>query len=74
MTENISIQFVTDEGGNKQAVLIPINDWLKLEKELQTLQEYQLRKGSLFQAFVQMKQIKNGEIPKTSLRSFLNDC
>lgn len=74
MTENISIQFVTDESGNKQAVLIPIKDWLNLQKELQTLQEYQVRKGSLFQAFVEMKQIKNGQIPKTSLRSFLNDC
>lgn len=74
MTENISIQFVTDEAGNKQAVLIPIEDWQKLQEELQSLREYQSMKGSLFQAFVQMKQIKNGQQPKTSLRSFLNDC
>lgn len=74
MKENISIQFVTDQAGKKQAVLIPIKDWEKLQKELQTLREYQMMKGSLFQAFVQMNQIKNGQLPQTSLRSFLNDC
>lgn len=74
MTENMSIQFVTDEAGNKQAVLIPIKDWLRLQEELQMLRESQALRGSLFQGFVQMKQIKNGQMPKTSLRSFLNDC
>ncbi|MEM7375756.1 MAG: hypothetical protein AAF587_44595 [Bacteroidota bacterium] len=74
MNENTPIQFVTDEAGNKQAVLIPIKEWEKLQKELQTLLEYQLMKGNLFQAFSQMKQIKKGHLPKTSLRSFLNDC
>lgn len=74
MIDNLSIQFVTDENGNKQAVLIPIKEWNSLQKELQSLREYQRMKENLSHAFMEMKKIRSGKLPRTSLKSFLDDC
>jgi len=74
MIDNISIQFVTDKAGKKEAVLIPIKEWEKLQKEIRELLEYHSLKDSLFTAFREIKGIKLGKLPKTSLSSFLNEC
>lgn len=74
MIEKPSIQFVTDEAGNKQAVLIPIKEWEKLQQEIRELLEYRALRDSLSTAFIQVQAIKVGQLPKTSLSNFLNDC
>lgn len=71
MLDNISIQFVTDQAGNKQAVLISINEWEELQKEMKALQEYRSLKESLTTAFQEVQQMKKGQLPKKSLSSFL---
>jgi len=74
MVQNLSIQFVTDEAGNKQAVLIPIAEWNQLQKEIRELLEYKSMKSSLKTAFSEVKKIRSGQLPKTSLSSFLDEC
>ncbi|MEL6195327.1 MAG: hypothetical protein AAFR66_24945 [Bacteroidota bacterium] len=71
--ENLGIQYVMDQEGNKKAVLIPIADWNKLQEEVQQLREMNELKGRLSSSYSQMKKIKSGELPKTSLTSFLNE-
>lgn len=74
MINKLSIQFVTDEAGNKQAVLIPIKEWTKLQKEIKELLEYKSLKDSLSTAFREVRKIKSGQLPKTTLSSFLDEC
>ena len=74
MIDNLSIQYVTDQDGNKQAVLIPIKEWQHLQNELKSLREYLQLRDNLSRAFIEMKEIRNGKLPKTSLKSFLDEC
>ena len=74
MINKLSIQFVTDEAGNKQAVLIPIKEWEKLQKEIQGLLEYRALRDTISTALLQVQSIKAGKLPKTTLSSFLNEC
>ena len=74
MVDIQSIQFVTDENGKKQAVLVPIEAWQTLQQELQHLREYHNLRESLYQGFEEMNKIRKGQLPKTSLKSFLDDC
>ena len=74
MTKKPSIQFVTDETGKKQAVLIPIQEWINIQKEIQELREYNSLKKSLSTALLEVRQMQKGQIPKTSLSSFLDEC
>ncbi|MEM6736707.1 MAG: hypothetical protein AAF620_11620 [Bacteroidota bacterium] len=73
MTENLSIQYVTDHEGKKKAVLIPISDWNKILSEYQQLKEAQTLKAKLNSGFEQMEKIKAGKLPKTSLTQFLDE-
>lgn len=73
MTEHRSIQYVTDEAGNKKAVLIPLDEWLAIEQTLAQLKELLALKESLATGFREVAQIKKGLAPKVSLSDFLNE-
>ena len=73
MTENLSIQYVTDQQGKKKAVLIPISDWNKILSEFQQMKEAQSLKAKLSSGFEQMEKIKAGKLPKTSLTQFIDE-
>lgn len=74
MIDKLSMQFVTDQEGNKQAVLIPIQAWQHLQQEIRTLRESLRMKENLAHALAEMKEIRSGDLPKASLKSFLDAC
>ena len=74
MVGNINIEFVTDQLGNKRAVLISFNDWQEIQTDLKELLQYRYMKKSLSSAFTEVKQIKEGKLPRKTLKEFLDEC
>ncbi|NVO31112.1 hypothetical protein [Hymenobacter lapidiphilus] len=67
----LSLTYVTDEAGQRQAVQIPYDQWLVLQKELQGyLQEETLRQ-SLNESFRDIAAMEAGRKPKVTLDEFL---
>lgn len=73
MIKNIPIQYVTDEEGNKQAVVIPFDKWRKIQKELAELGQYRTMKKNLKAAFREIEEIKQGKKTLITLNEFLNE-
>jgi hypothetical protein len=73
MTSKSNIQYLTDESGKKKAVLIPIEDWEKIQASLEELAGYREMRQSLKRAFQEVKEIKSGKLPKKTLKNFLNE-
>ena len=74
MIKEIAIQYVTDEAGNRTAVLIPVQDWELVQDGLKELLEYRKMKASLKSAFTEVKQIQAGKIPRRTMKTFLDEC
>lgn len=72
--KDIHIQYVTDEKGNKTAVLIPFEEWKKIKKDLAEFFEYRSLKKRLKTAFKEVKEIRDDRKEKISLNEFLNEC
>lgn len=73
MTNHASIQYVTDTDGNKQAVLISIVEWQKIQQELEEWRAYRSLKKSLKKAFQEVEEIKKGSVPRVTLKEFLSE-
>lgn len=73
MKSNINIQYLTDQDGNKTAVLIPIADWLDLSSNLSEFLEYQSMKSNLTGAFEEVEEMKKGNQEKVLLTDFLKE-
>jgi hypothetical protein len=67
--EAITLNYLTDEEGKKTSVIIPIEDWIELEKKL----TYIALKEDLLQAFQEMHEIKKGTQPRLSLNDVINE-
>lgn len=67
--EAITLNYLTDEEGKKTSVIIPIEDWIELEKTL----TYIALKEDLLQAFQEMQEIKKGTQPRLSLNDVINE-
>jgi PHD/YefM family antitoxin component YafN of YafNO toxin-antitoxin module len=61
----MNIQVVTNEKGEKTAVLVPMADWEAIQKRLNTLQFYDEFESS-------MKEIKQGLEGKVKLKNIKN--
>ncbi len=72
MLDSFNIQYVTDEKGNKTAVQIPFQEWVKLCKELATFLEGRKLKSKLKKALKDVQQIQSGKQEKVTLRDFLD--
>ena len=72
--ENLLVQYLTDSEGNKTAVLVPIEQWDQILKEIQELKTGADLKGKLSSGFNQMLQIKRDELPHKTLTDFLDEC
>lgn len=73
MTNNTSIQYLTDEAGNKQAVLVSMQEWQKIQQELEEWRAYRALKKSLKKAFQEVEKIKKGRMPRVTLKAFLSE-
>lgn len=69
----VQVQYLNDQEGNVTAGQIHIEDWEKFEKEIIKLgNAFQLNED-LKEAFDEVKQIREGKIPKDTLSDFLNE-
>lgn len=73
MTKDIHLQYVTDEEGKKQAVVIPFHEWQNILQELVEFRELRTIKKRLKAAFKQVEEIKQGKSPRVTLNEFLNE-
>lgn len=69
----VKLQYVTDVEGNRKAVMIPIEEWERIEKQIQTLLEYTSLKESLKQGFMDVESIINNEIAPKNAKDFLDE-
>ena len=74
MTKNLDIQYVTDNEGNKTGVLISIEDWELISKEIAELLQYQSLRNSLTTAFAEVEDLRKESNTQISLTDFLNEC
>jgi hypothetical protein len=70
--ENFTVRYMTDEAGNKQAVIISLDEWRLIQQELALWREYSALKMSLEAAFQEVELIKSGLEPRVTLSEFLN--
>ena len=71
---NVKIQYVTDENGKKRAVMIPIEEWNKIEKHFLELMQYVSLDNDLRTAFEEVQQIIKGRKKGQTLKEFLDEC
>eukprot|EP01024_Parvocaulis_polyphysoides_P066361 TRINITY_DN77901_c0_g1_i1.p2 TRINITY_DN77901_c0_g1~~TRINITY_DN77901_c0_g1_i1.p2 ORF type:complete len:127 (-),score=10.55 TRINITY_DN77901_c0_g1_i1:44-400(-) len=74
MTKNLDIQYVTDNEGNKTAVLISIEDWELISTKIAELLQYHSLRNSLTTAFTEVEDLRKESSTQISLTDFLNEC
>lgn len=72
----MNLQFVTDNSGHKNAVLVPFRTWEKIQKDLKELEHLRDKKtflSELQEAIEEVKLAKEGKIKLQSAKDFLNE-
>lgn len=72
----MELQYITDHKGHKSAVQLPMNDWLKIQKELKELEKLRDKKtffADLKESIEEVKLAKEGKIKLQSGKEFLNE-
>jgi len=72
----MELQYITDKKGHKNAVQLPMNDWLKIQKELKELEKLRDKKAFLIglrEAVEEIKLAKQGKIKLQSAKDFLDE-
>jgi hypothetical protein len=70
MTPKLSIQYITDEDGQKTAAVIPIDEWLEYSK---FVEQYTSIKNSIRRGLQEVQDIKSGKIIPQSVEDFLDE-
>jgi len=73
---SLHLQYITDQKGNKNAVLLPINDWEKIQKDLDAYEKLKDKKAffeGLASAFYEVQLITEGKKAPNSFDDLLND-
>jgi hypothetical protein len=73
---NLNLQYITDRKGKKNAVLLPISDWDKIQKDLEELEHLKNKKlffQGLKDSFIEVAQIKKGKKKPNSFDDLIND-
>jgi len=68
----MNIQFITNEKGVKQSVIMPYIDWLKINKLLAN-ESVILLLEEIEKGLKQVKQIKEGKLPKKTFKQLQNE-
>ena len=72
----MDLQYITDRHGHKSSVQLPIQDWKKIQKDLEELERLRNKKQfltELAEAVEEMKQIKEGKAQARNADDFLNE-
>jgi len=72
MVANIDIQYLTDENGKRTAVIIPINEWANICKNIAELDKYEAFKTNLQGALKEMVEIEKGNVEQVTLNEFID--
>jgi len=69
----VKIQYVTDPEGIRKAVMIPIEEWERIEVQINALLEYDSLKENLKKGFSEVKEIITGKAIGKSAKDFLDE-
>jgi PHD/YefM family antitoxin component YafN of YafNO toxin-antitoxin module len=73
---SLHLQYITDLKGKKNAVLLPISDWDKIQKDLEAYERLKDKKDffeGLISAFDEVKLITEGKKKPNSFDDLLNE-
>ncbi len=63
------MQYLVNDRGRNTAVVVPIKEWNDLQKAKRKLEIL----NGIENALQEVSEIKNGKLPKITLKGFLND-
>jgi len=72
----MDIKYITDEKGKKNAVLLPMRDWEKIQKDLEAYQQLKIKKQFLLnlnEAIEEMKLVLHGQKEARDAEEFINE-
>ena len=72
----MDLQYITDTRGHKSAVQLPMNEWERIQKDLNELERLRNKKiflAELSEAVEEMKLIKEGKKQARNAEDFLNE-
>ncbi len=72
----MDIQYITDKEGRKNAVQLPLEEWKKIQKDLEELKRLRNKKqflSELAEAVEEMKLIKDGQLQARNAEDFLDE-
>ena len=72
----MNLQYIVDSKGYKNGVLLSLNDWDKIQKDLKELKQLKNKKifmAELYEAVEEMKLIKKGKLEARNAEDFLNE-
>lgn len=70
-----NVKYLTDENGEKTAVVIDIKEWQLLQEELERLRQQEALKGQIERGMKDVGAWKQGEKDLSSLKNFLeHEC
>jgi len=73
---SLHLQYITDQKGKKNAVLLPISDWDKIQKDLEAYERLKDKKTffeGLSSAFYEVKLVTEGKKKPNSFDDLLNE-
>jgi PHD/YefM family antitoxin component YafN of YafNO toxin-antitoxin module len=73
---NLNLQYITDGKGHKNAVQLPMEEWEKIEKDLQELERLRNKKlflSELAEAVAEMKLIKEGKLQARDAQKLIDE-
>lgn len=72
----MNLQYITDKKGHKNAVQLPIEDWEKIQKDLEELDRLRNKKqfmAELAEAVEEMKLVMDGKLQVRNAEDFLDE-
>ncbi|MBK8398319.1 MAG: hypothetical protein IPL26_24145 [Leptospiraceae bacterium] len=72
--KKLQIQYLKTTSGKTTAVVIPIQQWIRLEEDYEKIKKYSRLKNGFKSAYGEIKNIKKGTAKKVTLSEFLNEC
>ena len=70
----LNIQYVTNENGTKQAVQIPLKQWLLFQNEVREMNKYVGFYKNIEEAMREVLLIEKGKKKAQTLSEFLDEC
>lgn len=68
-----TINYVSDSAGKPKAVQIPIRQWEKLMDQLNQYEQQLKLKSDITEAFMEIRLMQTGAMPKQTLADFLDE-